>query len=156
MAQYSLVDLNDADAVRKFAYKGKKNGFIGMTEDEVKAGMKSTLEGRSYEVHVKWGKKSGSDILAVIGNNRLVIEVKGEGSSRQMLGNYFLNALGEILQRMSDNTAMYAIALPAHPSYVELVLKLPKRVREALQLDFYFVRPKETVCEVGILRWHIG
>lgn len=116
VAQYSLVDLNDADAVRKFAYKGKKNGFIGMTEDEVKSGMKSTLEGRSYEVHVKWGKKSGSDILAVIGNSRLVIEVKGEGSSRQMLGNYFLNALGEILQRMSDNTATYAIALPAHPS----------------------------------------
>lgn len=156
MAQYSLVDLNDSDAMRKFAYKGKKTGFIGMTEDEIKAAMKSTLEGRGYEVHVRWGKKSGSDIVAVLGDSRLVIEAKGEGSSRQMLGNYFLNALGEILQRMSDDTASYAIAFPAHSSFMELVLKLPKRVREALRLDFYFVRPKETIYEVGLLRWHVG
>jgi len=152
MAQYSLIDLNDAEAVRSFAYKGKK----GMTEDEVKAAMKSTLEGCGYEVHVKWGKKSGSDILAVIGGRRLVIETKREGAYRQMLGNYFLNALGEILQRMSDTSASYGIALPAHASYVELVLKLPKRVREALQLDFYFVRSRETTYEVGVLRWHVG
>jgi len=156
VAQYSLIDLNDAEGVRKFAYKGKKNGFIGMTEDEVKAAMKSTLEGLAYEVHIKWGQKSGSDILAVLGERRLVIEAKGEGSYRQMLGNYFLNALGEILQRMSDNLTSYAITLPAHPSYIELVLKLPKRVREVLQLDFYFVRPKETTYEVGVLRWHVG
>jgi len=156
VAQYSLIDLNDAEAVRNFAYKGKKNGFIGMTEDEVNAAIKSTLEGLASEVHIKWGQKSGSDILAVIGDRRLVIEAKGEGSYRQMLGNYFLNALGEILQRMSENLASYAVALPAHASYIELVLKLPKRVREVLQLDFYFVRPKETIYEVGILRWHVG
>jgi len=40
--------------------------------------MKSTLEGRGYEVHVKWGKKSGSDILAVIGGTRLVIEPRAK------------------------------------------------------------------------------
>jgi hypothetical protein len=152
MPSYSLIDLADAEAVRNFAYKGKR----GIAEDEVKAAMKSTLEGRGYEVHVKWGKKSGSDIVAVIGGNRLVIEAKGEGSTRQMLGNYFLNALGEILQRMSENGIEYGIALPAHPSYVELVLKLPKRVRDALQLNFYFVRPTGTTYEVGLLRWHAG
>lgn len=76
MAQYPLIDLNDAEAVRNFAYKGKK----GIAEDEVKAAMKSTLEGRGYEVHVKWGKKSGSDILAILGGNRVVIEAKGEGA----------------------------------------------------------------------------
>ena len=152
MPSYSLIDLTDAEAVRNFAYKGKR----GIAEDEVKAAMKSTLEGRGYEVHVKWGKKSGSDILAVIGTNRLVIEAKGEGSTRQMLGNNFLNALGEILQRMSENGIEYGIALPAHPSYVELVLKLPKRVREALQLNFYFVRPTGTTHEAGLLRWHAG
>ena len=150
MPSYSLIDLTDAEAVRNFAYKGKH----GIAEDEVKAAMKSTLEGRGYEVHVKWGKKSGSDILAVIGGNRLVIEAKGEGSTRQMLGNYFLSALGEILQRMSESGTEYGVALPAHSSYVELVLKLPKRVREALQLNFYFVRPTGTTHEVGLLRWH--
>jgi len=152
MPSYSLIDLTDAEAVRNFAYKGKH----GIAEDEVKAAMKSTLEGRGYEVHVKWGKKSGSDILAVIGGNRLVIEAKGEGSTRQMLGNYFLSALGEILQRMSEIGTEYGVALPAHSSYVELVLKLPKHVREALQLNFYFVRPTGTTHEVGLLRWHAG
>ncbi len=77
MSQYSLTELSDAEAVRKFAYKGKKNGFIGMTEDEVKAAMKSTLETWGYEVQVKWGQKSSSDILAVSGERRLVIEAKG-------------------------------------------------------------------------------
>lgn len=137
MPSYSLIDLANAEAVRNFAYKGKR----GMAEDEVKAAMKSTLEGRGYEVHVKWGKKSGSDILAVIGGTQLVIEAKGEGTSRQMLGNYYLNALGEILQRMSESGTEYGIALPAHSSYIELVLKLPKEVRTAPRLDFYFVRP---------------
>ena len=75
--------------------------------------MKSTLEGRGYEVHAKWGKKSGSDILAMIGGTRLVIEAMGEGTFRQILGNYFLNALGEILQRMSASGMEYGIALPA-------------------------------------------
>jgi len=74
MASYSLIDLNDPGAVRSFAYKGKKD----MAEDEVKAAIKSTLEGRGYEVQVKWGKKSGSDILATLAGNKLVIETKGE------------------------------------------------------------------------------
>jgi len=42
MLSYSLIDLADAEAVRNFAYKGNH----GIAEDEVKATMKSTLEGR--------------------------------------------------------------------------------------------------------------
>jgi len=53
---------------------------------------------------------------------------------------------------MSDGGNAYGVALPAHSSYVELVLKLPKRVRKALQLDFYFVKRKDTAYEVGVLR----
>lgn len=156
MPQYSLVQLQDANAVRDFAYKSKVGGFIGMTEDEVKSALKSTLESLGYEVHVKWGKKSGSDVYALAGSSKIVIEAKGEGSSRQMLGNYFLNALGEILQRMTENDHEYGVALPAHSSYVELVLKLPKRAREALRLDFYFVKPRDTKYDVGIYKWYVG
>lgn len=145
--------MSDSETLKSFAYKGKKSGFIGLNEDEVKAAMKSALEARGYEVRVKWGQKPGSDIEATLGG-KLIIETKGEGAYRQMLGNYFLQALGEILQRMSDPGASYGIAVPAHSSYIELILKLPKRVRQALQLDFYLVRPMDTTYEVGVFRWH--
>lgn len=102
---------------------------------------------------MKWGQKPGPDIEVQLGS-RLVLEAKGEGSSRQMLGNYFLQVLGEFLQRISDSSVSYGIALPAHSSYIELVLNLPKRVRQALQLDFYFVKPNQATYEIGIFRWH--
>jgi hypothetical protein len=154
MALYPVTELRGSETLRAFAYKGKVAGFLGIPEDEVKAAIKSCLENQGYEVEVKWANKTGCDIVATCGAQRLKIEVKGEGSRRQMLGNYFLCALGEMLQRMNESNVDYGIALPAHASYDELVLKLPKRVREMLHLDFYFVRRKETTHEIGVLRWH--
>lgn len=153
MATYLITDLADSAGLRAFAYKAKKGGFIGMVEDEVKSAIKSAFEARGYEVKVKWGQKAGPDIEATLGT-KIVIEAKGEGKYRQMLGNYFLQALGEILQRMSDSSTSYGIAFPAHASYVELVLNLPRRVRQALQLDFYFVKRSDTSYEVGVFKWH--
>jgi hypothetical protein len=46
----------------------------------------------------------------------LIIEAKGEVRSDQQQGNNFLNALGELLQRMDDPEAAYALALPANPA----------------------------------------
>lgn len=150
---YAITELGDAGAVRDFAYEGKKGGFIGITEDEVKAAVKSALERRSYEVIVQWGQKSGPDVEAKLGGARIVMEVKGEGRYRQMLGNYFLQGLAQIILRMDDVATEYALALPAHASHAELVLKVPRRVREALRLDFYFVRPMGTAYELGVFRW---
>lgn len=153
MAQYLVTETENNSALRIFSYKGKQGGFIGLNEDEVKSAVKSAFEARGYEVKVKWGQKPGPDIEVQLGS-RLVLEAKGEGSSRQMLGNYFLQVLGEFLQRISDSSVSYGIALPAHSSYIELVLNLPKRVRQALQLDFYFVKPNQATYEIGIFRWH--
>jgi hypothetical protein len=154
MADYPFIELGSAEALRNFAYKGKRAaGIVGMQEDELKAAIKSALEHRGYEVAVVWGKGGGSDIVATSGNSRIVIEAKSEGASRQALGNNFLQVLGQILQRMSDDAAQYGVGLPAHASYIELVLKLPRRVRQSLRLDFYFVRPHNTTYEVGIFRW---
>jgi len=153
MVSYPIVDIHDPISLRDFAYKGKVGGFIGMTEDEVKAAVKSALEGIAYDVRVSWGQKDGPDIEAAIGTSKILIEAKGEGRYRQMLGNFFLQALGQIIQRMSDESVAYGIAFPAHSSYIELVLKIPTRVRQALRLDFYFVRPSGTTYEVAVLRW---
>ena len=74
----------------------------------------------------------------MIGGTRLVIEAMGEGTFRQILGNYFLNALGEILQRMSASGMEYGIALPAHPSYVKLVLRASQAGYRSLAVEFLF------------------
>ncbi len=148
MPEYRFVDLRNSSAVQEFAYKGKTR----MGEDDVKDAVKSALERMSYDVKVRWGQKHGIDIEATLGSAKILIEAAGEGSSRQHLGNNFLRALGEILQRMADDTLSYGIALPAHKSYIELVLKLPDRVRQLLKLDFYFVRPADNILEVGIFR----
>ncbi len=151
--EYRLIDLENSSALRSFAYKGKTAGFIGLGEDDVKDALKSALERMSYDVKVCWGKKHGRDIEATLGSARFVIEAVGEGSSRQHLGNNFLRVLGESLLRMTDENVSYAIALPAHSSYVELVLKIPTRVRLALRLDFYLVRPSASGYEIGVFRY---
>lgn len=83
-----------------------------ITEDEVKQAMKEHLEVKGYRVDVRWGKERGIDIVADGPDGRLIIEAKGDAPTPQMQGNYFLGALGELLQRMSDPDATYGIALP--------------------------------------------
>lgn len=53
--------------------------------------------------------------------------------------NYFLHALGELVQRTSDDQAHYALALPDHRQYRNLVVRLPLLARERLRLSIYFV-----------------
>jgi hypothetical protein len=66
--------------------------------------------------------------------------------------NYFLGALGELLQRMQGPDPMYALALPAHRQFVKLLLGLPLWIRARLGLRFYLVRPSPSGgFEVGYL-----
>lgn len=69
-----------------------------------------------------------------------------------MGGNYFLNALSELLQRMSDDRARYAIALPENRRNLGLVERLPDLARRRLGLTVFFVRRDRTgfsVRELG-------
>lgn len=78
-------------------------GGGALAEDEVKAAIRDRFEAAGYAVAVAWGKIRGIDIDARRGDERWAIEAKGEAPTDQMGGNYFLNALGELLQRMSDD-----------------------------------------------------
>lgn len=132
------MPLTDERAVRAFAYAGE----TAITEDEVKAAIDAALRQDGWETDVRWGHVHGIDIMARRGDNRLVLEAKGEGSRSAMRVNYFLGALGELLQRMETPDSQYGLVFPAHRQFVGLILRLPTWVRDRLQLHFYLVRPE--------------
>jgi biotin operon repressor len=114
-------------------------GAVGLSEDRVKLAVATALERAGWTTDVRWGRVHGIDIDARRGAERLVIEAKGEGSLQPMRVNYFVGALGELLQWMNSPDALYAIALPAHRQFVSLAARLPVWVRDRLQLAFLFV-----------------
>jgi hypothetical protein len=131
-----MVPLSD-DTVRTFVYEGTAS----LSEDQVKVVLKAALEKEGWKVDVRWGHVQGIDLDARRGAERLIIEAKGEGSRNPMRVNYFLGAMGELLQRMDSSEPSYAIALPAHRQFAGLVCRLPTWVRAHLKLQFFLVRP---------------
>jgi len=110
-----------------------------ISEDEVKQAIKEHLEAQGYEVTVAWGRERGIDIDARRAGDHLVIEAKAEVVRPQQQVNYFLGAIGELVQRMSDPDARYGLALPDNRQYRGLVDRLPSTARERLGLVVFFV-----------------
>ena len=143
-----LVSLDDQAALLKFAYTGE----VGLTEDQVKGAIESALGADGWKTTVMWGHAHGIDVEATRGADHLVLEAKGEGSLSPMRVNYFLGALGELLQRMDSPDAFYGLALPAHRQFVGLIDRLPTWVRGRLNLRFYLVRPAaDGTHDVGLV-----
>lgn len=112
-----------------------------ITEDQVKQTVKEHLERQGYRVLVAWGRERGIDIEATKTGSRWVIEAKAEvGKSGAQQVNYFLGALGELIQRMDDPSAGYGLALPDNNQYRGLVQRLPDLARERLDLTVFWVR----------------
>jgi hypothetical protein len=110
-----------------------------LTEDEVKEAVRNYLRSQGYEVRVAWGHERGVDIVATSGSDHLFLEAKGEANLPPQQVNYFLGALGELVQRMDDRTARYGLALPDNRHYRRLVSRLPAHAREQLRFVAYFV-----------------
>lgn len=124
-----------------------------LTEDEVKAAVKTILEERGYTVAVAWGHTRGVDLDARRGDERLLIEAKGDAPTPQMQGNYFLNALGELVQRMVDPNAEYGLAFPDVPRYRGLVERLPDLALDSLRLHVFLVGIQDNHWRVHWLAW---
>jgi len=111
-----------------------------ITEDDVKAAVSDWLEAKGFDVAVAWGHDQGIDIEAKRGVERWVIEAKGTGGYDQMSRNYFFGVIGSLLQRMTDEHAHYALAMPDVPPFINLVARFPELARRRTQLWFLLVR----------------
>lgn len=147
-AAVRLLRLDGDAAVREFAYLGE----LQLSEDEVKLAVGAALVREGWNVGTRWGRAHGIDIEATRAGERLVLEAKGEGSRPEMCVNFFLGALGEVLQHMESPDACYGLALPAHRQFAGLVSRLPAWVRARLNLRFYLVRRTCDGYEVGLVR----
>jgi hypothetical protein len=117
----------------------RRIGASPLGEDQVKQGAKEFLERAGFRVTVAWGHERGVDITAVSGTEILLFEAKGSAQNPPQQVNYFLGALGELLQRMTDPRAGYGLALPDNPQYRGLVSRLPPLVWERLKFTALFV-----------------
>lgn len=114
---------------------------LEVPEDVVKRAVKEHLEDLGFVVAVAWGRERGIDIDARHPDGRrYVIEAKGGVASGPQQVNYFLGALGELLQRMSDPNAVYGLALPDNRQYRGLVDRLPSLARRRMGLAVFWVR----------------
>ena len=120
-----------------------------LSEDEVKAAVKAHLERGGWTVQVAWGRERGVDIRATRDGETLLIEAKGEAANPPQQVNYFIGALGELVQRMNDPQATYGLALPENRQYQGLVGRLPAMARERLNLVVYFVNVSERSVRQG-------
>ena len=117
--------------------------FIGdrITEDEVKEAVRTYLVADGFSVDVAWGRSPGIDIVARHADGRrYVVEAKAEvGIAGAQQHNYFVGMLGELVQRMDDPEATYAIALPDNRQYRGLVNRLPDLARKRMSLTVFWV-----------------
>lgn len=119
-----------------------------LTEDAVKEAVRVHLEAGGHEVTVAWGRAHGVDVEAIGPEGRVVIEAKGDAPSQQQQTNYFIGALGELVQRMSDPNATYGLALPDVRVSRALVGRLPEEVWARLGLRVYCVARTPVGLEV--------
>ena len=117
----------------------RRIGASPLGEDQVKQGAKEFLEQSGFRVTVAWGHERGVDISAVSDTEILLLEAKGSAQNPPQQVNYFLGALGELLQRMTDPRAAYGLALPDNVQYRGLVDRLPALVWERLKFTALLV-----------------
>lgn len=120
-----------------------------LQEDEVKEHLRAFLESGGWRTTIAPGKTHGIDIDAFKEDKRWIIEVKGCGSRNEMRVNYFLAALGELLQRMNNPRAKYSIAFPDLVQFRGLWERLGTVAKSRTGITCLFVRSHGEVDETS-------
>jgi hypothetical protein len=105
-------------------------------EGFIQVAIETHFQGAGFEVQKKKGvqKENGDPDLICRDSRsaqRWVIEAKGETKN---IGLDFRTGLGQLMQRMDDESAHYALAVPNLPSFVTQCRFVPQRVRRAMRL----------------------
>ena len=116
-----------------------------MDEQAVIRALRQWLRKRGWRVRTQ---NRGADIVAKRGRETWIIEAKGAPQRPQQRRNYFLDALGEILQRMDSCRTKYSVAFPYVEPYIRLWDKLPRCAKHRTRLTALFVDEDFDVREV--------
>lgn len=155
----SLVTAEQRSPSRAKPAAGRNRpGGDRISEDEVKEAVRAHLASHGFKVKVAWGRTPGIDVDASHQDGRrFVIEAKAEvGSAGAQQHNYFVGMLGELVQRMSDPGATYAIALPDNRQYRGLFERLPVLAKERFGLVVFWVDRGTDGLNVEVDATHLG
>jgi hypothetical protein len=130
-----------------------------LSEGFVVASVRKALKRRGYLLGAPRSLRTrGVDISARHPRFRhhIFVECKGYPtgySEAAQRDNYFLAILGQILLRMRQKNAYYAVALPDHPFYRKRILAQGLRLaRRWLGLWFFLVKPNGTILHLDAVR----
>lgn len=116
-----------------------------MTESEVVEAFCSHLKENGWEVQREVKTPTGPiDVVATRGTERLVAEAKGRTADAGLDMN---TAYGQLLNRMTDADARYAVVAPEASQ--KAALRVPRRVREMLGIEIYLVGVSGAVTQVN-------
>ena len=88
------------------------------------------------------------DLLATRGNEKLYVEAKGRVGASTGLD--VDTMFGQLLRRMKDENARYAVVLPSEA--IDAANRVPERIRALLRIDIYEVNDRNDVAKVGYSR----
>ncbi len=120
-----------------------------MKEDKLKQIIEQKLKEEGFTgINVRYGQEHGSDVEALFpgSRRRLLMEVKGETEAMMAKEapqaqwiHYVESGIFELLSRMEEERAVYALALPDTQKYRSILMKLPLLARRRLKLHTLFV-----------------
>ncbi len=119
-----------------------------LSEDKAKDILNDWLCNDNWQTEIAFGNKRGADIIATKESAKWIIEVKGTASRPPMFNNYFLQIIGEILQRMDNPNVKYSIAFPNNQKFRRLWNELPVEAKRRLNISMLVVHSDGKIEEL--------
>jgi hypothetical protein len=118
-----------------------------LPDKKMKRILERFLLSQGWNPEINWRPNHGVDIEAKRDLRIWIIEVKGSRYPSLIPVNSFVSLLGEILQRMDNDTSKYSIAMPDTGPFDRLWKRLPSLAKSRTGISALFVNPSGFVRE---------